>query len=297
MSNYESAQRQLPSNWGKVTTIGTPEMSDSSGNTLGQSWLALILPNLDEMPLYQSIKLNDKLSFTASANGIVQYNNPVAAQTVVKTFLCPADTQQGFLGNQILCATKCAITNYKAVNGCNWPVNVDSSGKLSPDTALSADTNLRNLMNVGTSVVWPRGRNAKNPDGIDHGNGIICRGGTTGTTQTPTITVMADVRDGLSKTFAVGETVAEFNPWSSWFWFDGSTATCGIPLNFKSAATSLGGDPRSSWQYTYAFRSRHSGGANFSMCDGSATFINEMIDLTVYRSLATIDGFENVSVP
>ena len=41
-----------------------------------------------------------------------------------------------------------------------------------------------------------------------------------------------DIRDGASKTFFAGESVPEYCGWSLWFWFDGSTATCGIPLNY-----------------------------------------------------------------
>ena len=40
--------------------------------------------------------------------------------------------------------------------------------------------------------------------------------------------------------------------------------------------------------------SRHKGGANFSFCGGNAQFINDQIDLTIYRSLATIDGTTNI---
>ena len=54
--------------------------------------------------------------------------------------------------------------------------------------------------------------------------------------------------------------------------------------------------------------SRHPGGANFAMCDGSVRFINELMcqdpnaysgytGMAIYQGLATIDGNEAVSVP
>ena len=103
-----------------------------------------------------------------------------------------------------------------------------------------------------------------------------------------------DLRDGASKTFLLGEAVPQFCGWSLWGWFDGSTATCGVPLNFR-----VPGKPpqnnSSTWQECYSFMSRHNSGANFGMCDGSVSYINEQIDINIYRGLATIDGNETVT--
>ncbi len=53
--------------------------------------------------------------------------------------------------------------------------------------------------------------------------------------------------------------------------------------------------------------SRHSGGANFAMCDGSTRFISESINLTtvtvngttysLLQALGTVDGGENATLP
>jgi hypothetical protein len=90
--------------------------------------------------------------------------------------------------------------------------------------------------------------------------------------------------------------VPAWSAWSLWFWFDGSTATCGIPLNFRISGTtpdSLAG----TWQVSYGFASRHPGGANFAGCDYSVHYISEQIDPQVYQALATIDGNETVDWP
>jgi len=47
---------------------------------------------------------------------------------------------------------------------------------------------------------------------------------------------------------------------------------------------------------TAASRSRHSGGVQVGMCDGSVQFVSETIDLTVWQALGTIAGGETVSV-
>ena len=43
------------------------------------------------------------------------------------------------------------------------------------------------------------------------------------------------------------------------------------------------------------FYSQHSAGANFAYGDGSTRFVSDSIDLTIFRSLSTIDGGEVVS--
>lgn len=46
-----------------------------------------------------------------------------------------------------------------------------------------------------------------------------------------------------------------------------------------------------------AFQSNHSGGAVFSLTDGSTTFITDDLDIVIYRSLASRSGGEVASVP
>ena len=143
---------------------------------------------------------------------------------------------------------------------------------------------------------------------MDHGNGIICRNGYTVTTSggvttpnsTPFITYTQDIRDGMSNTFSIGEAVPQFCPWSAWYWFDGTSATCAVPLNYKPAMqrSSLSTPGYlTNWQQNYSFMSRHPGGANFGFCDGSGRFVSDSIQYGVYEGLATIDGGEQVQLP
>ena len=104
-----------------------------------------------------------------------------------------------------------------------------------------------------------------------------------------------DIRDGASKTFLAGEAVPAFCQWSFWSWFDGSTATCGLPLNYRIP----GVPPESNcanYQTCWGFMSRHKGGSNFVMLDGSVSYIPEVIDTEVYQGLATIDGNEAITL-
>lgn len=45
----------------------------------------------------------------------------------------------------------------------------------------------------------------------------------------------------------------------------------------------------------FSFRSAHTGGVHFTMCDGSVRFVSENIDMTVYKSLGSRNGGEVVA--
>jgi prepilin-type processing-associated H-X9-DG protein len=45
---------------------------------------------------------------------------------------------------------------------------------------------------------------------------------------------------------------------------------------------------------SYCARSKHSGGVNTSLCDGSVRFISNYIDLATWRALSTAAGSESL---
>ena len=287
VSTYETSLRQYPTNWGVVSSVGTPSPSvnATSSGPIGVSWLTAILPNLDSGSIYNQTSLSQPglaagppaiknfyaVGYQNSSAGI---DNLQALSTSVSTFRCPSDTSTA--AQQMLTASPApALTNYKACAGSNW--TAWSEGGVS-----------------GTAITGARGRNSGSSDGVDHGNGVICRGGATTAGGAPTVTTNSDLRDGASKTILLGEAVPAWSGWSVWFWFDGSTASCGLPLNVRIPGTkpdSLAGI----WQVSYGFASRHPGGANFAGCDYSVHYISEQIDSQVYQDLATIDGNETVT--
>ncbi|MBN1589955.1 MAG: DUF1559 domain-containing protein, partial [Pirellulales bacterium] len=44
--------------------------------------------------------------------------------------------------------------------------------------------------------------------------------------------------------------------------------------------------------HPWRVNSFHSGGAHVAFCDGSVHFVSEVVDITVFKAIATIDGEE-----
>jgi hypothetical protein len=134
-----------------------------------------------------------------------------------------------------------------------------------------------------------------NNNGLDRGDGLICRNGDN---QAANYVRLATILDGTSNTLAIGEAIPAWCTHTWWWWFNGSTATCGVPLNYRinqgaPYLTSQAGD----WGRNYSFFSTHPGGAQFELADASTRFIADTIDLTLYRQLATISGGEAAQIP
>ena len=97
----------------------------------------------------------------------------------------------------------------------------------------------------------------------------------------------ADIRDGLSQTFFVGEVRSpeiwpSSNVWTYAIANSDSLRTTTNPLN------TLPGSGIVVERRNGAFGSLHPGGANFVYGDGHVSFINDRIDIQAYRDMSTI---------
>lgn len=237
----------------------------------GKSWLIGILPFIEQQQLYSQIDFTVAIGDnTATANRTA---NTAVAEQMVKPFLCPSDgdSAPGVQSGRANVGGTWGVNNYKAVAGGNW--------------------------NWGdhTGVAQLTGKWPSDANGLDRGNGIITRNSDN---QVLNYTRMANITDGTSLTFAIGEAVPSWCQHTWWWWFNGATATCGIPLNYRigygdGQLKAWTGD----WNRNYSFFSRHPGGGQFALCDASTHFVTDSIDITLYRQLATINGSESVQVP
>lgn len=97
------------------------------------------------------------------------------------------------------------------------------------------------------------------------------------------------IRDGLSKTFLVGERASRLGP-SVWI---GSIA--GVDESMARVVGSTDHPPNHVEGHFDDFSSHHPTGAHFVMCDGSTRLFADEVDETVYQALATCSGGEVVN--
>lgn len=232
--------------------INTSFTNDLGPLSRTRSWLQGILPQIERNALHSQI----------DPSASVQESR-LLADAGIPLFRCPSDTHDGHVNLRADVPEDwvLGVTNYKANAGSNWQYG----------TFTHSETT---------------GRFAGSIYGTHEGNGLICAGALG-----PVTTRMADITDGTSNTFAVGETVAGWTKWAWWYYSNGSTGTCAIPMNFKPDGVRYE-DNIQDWSHNYGFMSRHTGGANFAFADGSVKFLTQSIDLKIYRGLATIQGGE-----
>jgi prepilin-type N-terminal cleavage/methylation domain-containing protein/prepilin-type processing-associated H-X9-DG protein len=268
MLNHENALQRLPQNYGrsKADAAAATAIQWNTSNT-GRSWITACLPYMEELTVYDAIP----------ADGQPMTSSIDAYAAKLKNLLCPSDggarrgTRNGIsnLGNHPTAGKEWGITSYKAVAGGNW------------------------AWGDHTGILQPGGRWPNDANGMERGNGVINRNGNN---ENGNVTILQDILDGTSKTFAIGETVPQWCSHTSWFFFNHATATCGVPLNYRidqgnAYLVSQWGD----WPRNYSFFSRHPGGGQFAMVDGSTKLIMDSINIDTYRQLATISGGEVVA--
>ena len=250
LHNYADAHRIFPISWGETRW---------EVETRTASWLALILPYVDQKPLYDTIDFEDPLA----------PGNQAAAATPVPVYLCPSDSTAAVRNDRNRAQGQpvgfpVAITSYRGVAGSNW--------------------------GAGTFVhTETTGRNSGRDDAFRFGNGIFTGGYLEpGFWGPPIRTRPADIRDGMSNTVATGESVADWCSHAWWFWHNWPNGTMAIPLNYCAPREDCYDD----WPHNFGFHSRHTGGGHFLYADGSVKFISDTIDRGTYRAIGTISGAE-----
>ena len=96
---------------------------------------------------------------------------------------------------------------------------------------------------------------------------------------------IADITDGTSNTLVIAEN-SMFPVWSDGQWINGlNVFDQKYPINFIPSNPRLLEDE---------IRSNHPGGANAALCDGSARFLSETMNLTTLKAILTRAGGEIV---
>ena len=251
------------SNPGVVQYVGPNACSelDKTGRT-GRGWITELLPFLEQQALYEKFRLAGAFEGMFVEKQGMKRDVPEVRDSLATNLTllsCPSDATSSELSD-IQYGFKgipVAVTSYKGVLG--------DAGILDEVTdPFFGNTDCHDKTGC---------------------NGILWR-----TSYFDRIS-MRRIIDGASNTFIVGEAIPELDPHSAAFYSDGDWATCGLQFNYIPAATSTE-YLNDNWWEMRGFRSRHPGGGHFALADASVHFVNEGIDHTAYRALATRNGEE-----
>jgi prepilin-type N-terminal cleavage/methylation domain-containing protein/prepilin-type processing-associated H-X9-DG protein len=255
--NYESLHKVFPFGGGWTVQTGT--------------WASMILPQLEQQKHFDLFVFEKSMGDPA---------NERAVTAIVPTYVCPSDgaAEDAIMGYRCTCCgnsyLRGHVTWYLASMG---PTKPDSC-PFEPASYACQGSNYGSAAG-GTSFVGIFGRSHL---------GIKA----------------AQVRDGLSNTWLVGETLPRHCFHNTAFGRNFTVAGTQIPLNTMVGAEGQGDN----WTQTQlhagnphnracGFKSKHPGGAMFSMADGSVHFISDAIDYRLYNELGTRDGGEMVQLP
>lgn len=264
--NYETSVRSFPT--GRMGCDGitnapwcktrSPAIEDDK-NRFGTSGFVLILPQLDQLPLYQSIDFSQGFWPSSGFSSWRSTNGKIVA-TVLPIMRCPSDDSDETTGSG---TNTNAIGSYALNHGSNGPSHQIDSIKVK-------------LQNTGMFMYTiPR--------------------------------YAAEMKDGASNIFFVGEVVEGHTPFSSNVWTNAgrhgnSLRTTDNPPNTPPQKGIVDDRYDVTWngqtvprKENGAFASRHPGGVNFGFGDGHTEFITENIDLVTYRALSTREGNEVIS--
>jgi prepilin-type N-terminal cleavage/methylation domain-containing protein/prepilin-type processing-associated H-X9-DG protein len=251
-------------------SVMDPVTFDNDGP--GWGWAAFSLNQLEQAPVYNSINFVLGIEFPA---------NQTARLTTLGSFFCPADAWRQDI----------------------FTVVDSTTTGTSPGGPICDVASSNYVGSVGTgdpSSLYPYIIDSDNgPPGRDNGNGLFFRNHSV---------KIAQITDGTSQTFAVGERSQNLSR-ATW---TGAVTNAAVPLvslqggkgfdpegggALVIAHTGEGHGPNSPSGLAHGdqYWSLHPGGANFLFTDGSVRFIKELVGFSVYQALATRQGGEIVS--
>ncbi len=263
--NFESSLKCIPYNrtsdypgW----TPGWDKWGDAAGpGSRAWSWLASVLPYIEQGEISKQAGVPD-----------TYFGQTKLVETTIATFLCPSDEI-----------------------GSRGPIQGRS--RYMRGVALIGLTNYDGVM--GANFCWGEYANPRNPSEPGDcepwlwGDGVLPIMGWANPIELRTIT------DGTTRTIMIGEQAFEearatcalttcYGLGYAWAHSVEASASASMPLNLPRPEESP------DYQKHMGFSSRHPGGVDFALVDGSVRFFSEDISLGVQRAMATIKGDEQL---
>ncbi len=275
LHNYESANGGFPPPMirsGRCNVAGTPG-APSPYNVTNTTGFAMILGQMEQQALYNAANFTQPFSVSSPYGDTVvgsDYVNSTVTSTILSAYLCPSDDPP-----QVITSSPGVTSQFYERNGVARSNHLFNTGQYT-------DYNC-GYTYVGVNTFY------KPPFFTDNSVRI------------------AEVRDGLSNTMLVGESVQiKQSPSYGPYWAAGThTAVHGrilSPLSsvlvlqeYSQPNASPPGGTGKQLPYAWNFSSKHPGGLNMLFGDGSVRFIKNSINPQTWFALSTIQGSEIVS--
>jgi len=290
MHNYHDAHNSFPMLGGFIASHGW-------------GFLPLLLPYVDQAPLY------NRINFSASVGCV---NASFVHKAPVPSLMCPSDPSQPERGDRGLPALACQdgsgsltqgqvqgrVTHYVGSNGDAYIVG-ESLGYTKGPSA-RATYGCGGCNESGAATATPTA-NCPEP-GLGFGGGIYHRGIFDYMNKTPPVKIR-DVTDGTSNTIMLGHTSGLATAYDNiWTTSTGSAYSTSLPINFNVQPSVLQGsfyDPDGNQNQGWrgrGFQSHHTGGSMFTLCDGSVKFLSQNMDMRSYNAMGSRHGGEIYSM-
>lgn len=221
-----------------------------------------LLPYLEQGPLYDSCNFTgDTVNVSVTADG------KKVSSVIIPSILCPSDDnpgrwKDGAAHTPSSNGEERALTNYSFSMGsqANDPCNFHGNHWGTGPTVRADTVNPAQISGVFSHWAW----SAR----------------------------MKDITDGLSNTIAMGEVrpQCEMHLRDGWMGINSVYTGTGVAINYNTCEGAPGtgsgcNQHTGQWGASQGFKSRHAGGAQFLLCDGSVHFLAETLDMITYQGL------------
>ena len=284
--NFQTSHMRFPSG------VGTMSLASGAVSKEAGSWLGAILPQMELQNMADQMRA--AMAGAATDSELQQFCASFADGNRVGAFLCPSATQADELATQPTGGLGGFVSHYVGSAG----PSVDSPSKAYaiyyPDAPVTES-------GIGTEGIFSPYRSKSSTD-PPYYNASKARG-------------FRDILDGSSNTIAIGESAGSakpsigFNPHRVGWTFGayGDVVSLKgkpqfVPISIYGVK-SIGIDgingirdyyAEDVYRNSHCFNSNHPGGAQFSMADGSARFVNEEISIEVLRAMSSINGGDSI---